>query len=130
MNKDTQTPGGTIRFSLKPEAIKRYYITAEYQSAFLGLLRKMLHSNKSALHHPELQEPHIQKDEESVSAVVSLIQGWVNPFSEKQDLVSISTAKAEPRGSPYDRTSLASLLQKLNQETLSLLCSSSRSNLL
>ena len=57
----------------------------------------MLHSFNSALHHSELQEPRIQKDEESVSAVVSLIQGWVNPFSEKQDLISISTAKTAPR---------------------------------
>ena len=48
------------------------------------------------LHYSELQEQHIQKDEESVSAVESLIKVWMNPFSEKQDLVSISTAKAEP----------------------------------
>ena len=28
VNRDTQTPGGTARFSLIPGAIKRYYITA------------------------------------------------------------------------------------------------------
>ena len=32
VNKDTQTQGGTSRFSLKPGAVKRYYITAEYKS--------------------------------------------------------------------------------------------------
>ena len=36
VNKDTQTPGGTARFSLKAGAIKRYYITFEHRSAFLG----------------------------------------------------------------------------------------------
>ena len=36
VNKDTQTPGGTARFSLKAGAIKRYYITAEHRTAFLG----------------------------------------------------------------------------------------------
>ena len=39
VNKDTQTPGGTARFSLKAGAIKRDYITSEYRSAFLGQLR-------------------------------------------------------------------------------------------
>jgi len=97
VNKDTQTPGGTSRFSLKAGAIKRYYITAEYRSAFLGHLRDMVHGNQSELNHADLQQPRIQKDEETVSAVVSLIQAWVNPFSEKQDLISISTAKSAPR---------------------------------
>ena len=39
----------------------------------------------------------IKKDEEAVSAVVLLIQGWINPFTKNQDLVSISTAKIAPR---------------------------------
>ncbi len=102
VNKDTQTPGGTTRFSLKSGAIKRYYITAEYRSAFLGQLRDMVQVNKSGLHHADLQQPRIQKDEEAVSAVVNLIQGWVNPFAEKQDLISISTAKSATRNIAYD----------------------------
>ena len=28
VNKDTQTPGGTKGFSLKPAALSRYYLTA------------------------------------------------------------------------------------------------------
>lgn len=80
MNKDTQTPGGTSRFSLKDGAVRRYYLTAEHRSAFLGQLREMLQGNKAQLSHSELQSPRIQKDEEAVSAVVSLIQGWINPF--------------------------------------------------
>ena len=36
VNKDTQMPGGTSRFNLKAGAVKRYYITAEHGSAFLG----------------------------------------------------------------------------------------------
>ena len=46
--------------------------------------------------HVELQRPRIQKDEEVVSAAVSLIHEWVNPFAEKQELISISTAEAAP----------------------------------
>lgn len=80
VNKDTQTSGGTSRFSLKAGAVRRYYLTAEHRSAFLGQLRELLQGNKSQLSHSELQSPRIQKDEEAVSAVVSLIQGWINPF--------------------------------------------------
>ena len=55
VNKDTQTAGGTARFSLKAGAIKRYYITAEYRSAFLRNLREMTKGTKSHLHHADLQ---------------------------------------------------------------------------
>ena len=93
MNKDTQTAGGTAWFSLKAGAIKRYYITAEYRSAFLRNLRKMTKGTKSHLHHADLQEPRIQKDEKAVRDVVSLIQGWTNLFAEEREIKSISNAK-------------------------------------
>ena len=96
VNKDTQTPGGTIRFSLKPGAIKRYYLTAEYRSAFLGQLKNIVQEKGSKHQHPELQETRIKKTEETVSGVIQLIQGWINPFAEKQDLVSVSTARTAP----------------------------------
>ena len=97
VNKDTQTPGGTARFSLKAGAIKRYYITSEYRSAFLGQLRDKVQGNRSNDCHTEIQRPRIHKDEDAVSTVVRLINDWVNPFVEKQDLISISTAKTAPR---------------------------------
>ena len=97
MNKDTQNPGGTTRFSLKPATVQRYYLTAEYRSAFLGQLRDMIQASNSKTQHTELQSSRMKKDEQAVSAIVDLIQGWVNPFSESQDLISISTAKKAPR---------------------------------
>ena len=42
VNKDTQTPGGTKGFSLKPGAVSRYYLTSEYRSSFLKQLRDMV----------------------------------------------------------------------------------------
>ena len=56
-----------------------------------------MQGKKSGLHHAELQRTRIKKDGEAVSAVVHLIEGWVNPFAEKQDLISISTARTAPR---------------------------------
>lgn len=63
----------------------------------LGQLRDMVQNNKSDIHHVELQLSRMQNDEESVTAVVGLIQGWVNPFADIQDLISISTAEATPK---------------------------------
>ena len=56
-----------------------------------------MQGDQSKLNHADLQKPRIKKDEDTVSAVVSLIQAWTNPFSEKQDLKSISTATSAPR---------------------------------
>ena len=53
----------------------------------------MVQGKKAQLHHPELQRTRIKTDEEAVSAVVHLIQGWADPFVEKQVLISISTER-------------------------------------
>lgn len=58
----------------------------------------MVQGNKTdELHHADLQRPRIQKEEKAVVTVVDLIQGWITPFGEKQDLNCISTAKATPK---------------------------------
>ena len=53
VNKDTQTPGGTNRFSLKAGAIKRYYITAKNRSAFLSQIRGIVQGKKSEFQHAQ-----------------------------------------------------------------------------
>ena len=90
VNKDTQIPRGASWFSLKAGAIKRYYITAEHCSGFLGQLRGMVQGRTSGVHHAELQPSGMKKDEEAVSSVADLIQGWVNLFSEKEAMRSVS----------------------------------------
>ena len=91
------------RFSLKAGSTKRYYITSEYRRAFLGQLRDIVHGNRSNVCHTELQRSIIHKDEDAVSTVVGLVKDWVNLFVEKQDLISISTAKTAPRYIASDR---------------------------
>jgi hypothetical protein len=54
VNKDTQTAGGTMKFTLKQSAMKRYYLTAEHRSSFLRQLRNMIKSGKSDTRHGEL----------------------------------------------------------------------------
>ena len=96
INKDTQTPGGTKGFSLKPSAVHRYYLTAEFRSTFLGLLRDTLGSDNS-FSHPDLTAPRMRKDEKDVSALVSMLgRNWTNPFGEPSELISLSTGLASP----------------------------------
>lgn len=48
VNKDTQTSGGTKGFSLKPKAVNKYYLIAEYRSIFMRNLKEMLHLDQSS----------------------------------------------------------------------------------
>ncbi|XP_035662311.1 uncharacterized protein LOC118406391 [Branchiostoma floridae] len=94
INKDTQTPGGTKGFSLKPNAVSKYYLVAEYRSTFLRHLKAMLHIGGSTKHN-DLQHTRIAKDEADVKSLVSILQDtWLNPFDpDLQDLVCLSTGK-------------------------------------
>lgn len=62
VNKNTQTPGGTKGFSLKPGAITRFCATAEYRSAFLNKLRAMVQFNLPKLQHPDLGTSRIKRE--------------------------------------------------------------------
>ncbi|XP_035674790.1 uncharacterized protein LOC118414705 [Branchiostoma floridae] len=95
VNKDTQTSGGTKGFSLKPGAICKYYLVAEYRSLFLKQLRDMLDEHKAHSEHTDLQSSRIARDEADVIALVLMLERfWINPFnSEHQDLVCLSTGR-------------------------------------
>ena len=80
-NKHTQTPVGTTRFSLKSGAVRRYYITSEHISAFIGQMREMVNGNNTNIRHVDLQQTRIEKNEEVLKALVSQIHSWVNPFA-------------------------------------------------
>ena len=94
VNKDTQTPGGTKGFSLKPKAVNKYYLVAEYRSIFMRKLKDMLHLSKSSCHHNDLQKSRIARDETDVQSLRTTMEGWVNLFrGDMQDLICLSTGK-------------------------------------
>ncbi|KAL8624538.1 hypothetical protein ACOMHN_005840 [Nucella lapillus] len=81
VNRDTQTQQrGTTKFSLKPGAVSKYYLTAEYRSAFLTKLRNMVQHNRRCTDYPDLQKSRLQKDEELVTSVEETLVNWANPF--------------------------------------------------
>lgn len=97
-NRDTQTPGGTKGFSLKPRAVSRYYITAEYRSGFLKQLRNMIDLKHCGTGHTDLEKSRIMKDEQAIQNLLDLMENnWINPFgSEPLELTSLSTGTVAP----------------------------------
>lgn len=95
VNKDTQTSRGTKGFSVKPNAITKFYLLAEYRSTFLRQLKDMLKMSTSSSQHNDLQPTRIFRDESDFKSIGSLLQNtWLNPFNpDLQDLVCLSTGK-------------------------------------
>lgn len=90
VNKDTQTPGSTKNFSLKPGAVQRCHFTAELRTLFLRNLRETVHA--SGKHgHADLHSSCIAQDEKDVAAMVDVIKNWTDPFAGHMQLSSIST---------------------------------------
>ena len=74
VNKDTRTSGGTKGFSLRPNAVSKCYLVAEYRSTFLRQLKEMLHISSSCCQHKDLQPARIARDEADVQSIVSILQ--------------------------------------------------------
>ena len=104
INKDTQTPGGTRGFSLKPGAVQKYYIYSEHRSLFLRRLREMVGLAGSQFNHPDLQQTRKLRDETAVQSLVNLMEArWINPFRVGQDtLVHLATAAVAPADVVHD----------------------------
>ena len=98
VNKDTQTPGGTKGFSLKPTTLTKYYVNAEYRSTCLRQLRSIIDQQSSRLSHHDLQPTRIKKDESDVQIVIDLLENsWTNPFSETPgDLAGLANGRVAP----------------------------------
>ena len=82
--------------SIKTGAVTRFYMTAEYRFSFLAHLRDMVQVKRPSYHHDEMLSTRKRKDEQAVTTIESLIEGWNNPFTERKELVSLSTAKQAP----------------------------------
>jgi len=61
VNKNTQAAAGTKGFSLKPGAVTKYYLTAEYRSVYVRQLRDLIGQGRSKLSHPDLQGPEMKQ---------------------------------------------------------------------
>ena len=96
VTRDTQTAGGTKGFSLKPKAVSKYYLVAEYRSIFFRNLKDMLHMDGApGCQVNDLQKSRIAKDESDVKSLLETINNWINPFElGEQDLVCLSSGKA------------------------------------
>ena len=73
VNRDTQTPGGTKGFSVKPGAVSKYLI-AEYRSTFMRQFEEMLYlGTPTTFQLTDLQASRIVRDEEDVKSLMSML---------------------------------------------------------
>ena len=81
MNKDTQTQGGTKGFSLKPGAVSRYYLTAEYRSSYLRQLKESVNITDPNSRHADLRQSRISRDEADIQSLIDMLENnWVEPI--------------------------------------------------
>ena len=94
VNKDTQTPGGTKGFSLKPGAVAKYYMTTEYRIDYLRKLRDTINQG-NLTQICKVQESRRMRD---VQSLVDLMENeWLNPMCpEESDLIRLSTGVVAP----------------------------------
>lgn len=118
VNRDTQTPGGTRGFSLKPTAVSKYYLTAEHRSTCIRQLRALVELKDHGLNHPDLGASRIQKDESDVQSVIEVLESnWINPFGLTTDeLMSISTGITAPKSVVSDLITAQEQGEKAYQE--------------
>ena len=89
--KDTQTPGGTKGFSLKPAF-------SEHRSTCLKQLRTLTDIKPPSVSHRDLEPSRIRKDELAVQSLVDMMETeWINPFSgDRTELINLSTGTVAP----------------------------------
>ena len=94
INKDTQTAGGTKGFRLKPGALQRYNMTAEFRTLFLRQLPEMMGYAQGNNDHADQQKSRIKKDEKDGRTMAELLLfNWINPFPDADEpLASPSTS--------------------------------------
>ena len=94
LNRDTRTPGGTKGFSLKPSAVMKNYLSAEYRSKALEQSRQMRQSPSPSTLHADLGSSRKVTDEYTATAVIGLLEkSWINPSqNHSRQLVNMSSA--------------------------------------
>ena len=94
-NKDTQTAKGIRHFSLNANKVNRHFLSAEYRSTALHLLRHYTLQKQDVVNHTDLNQPRIERDNTAVKSIKTLLEeSWINPMNPENDtLVSIATGR-------------------------------------
>ena len=105
INKYTQMAGGTKIFSLKASTVAKYYITSEYRSSCVRMMRQMAEMQHKGLSHLDLRSWRTKRDEGDVKSLTEMLKDvWQNSFFlEPQELSSISTGASPCEERPKDR---------------------------
>ena len=84
LNRDTKTPGGTTGFSTNINAVRRWEINSAYRADLRNCFHKHLNYEQQQDLHKDLSPSRILKDEDDVTAVLSVLRDtFIHPFSEQ-----------------------------------------------
>ena len=94
LNRSTKTKGGIVGFSLKKSAVQRWMLTAHSRAAFIDSCRRMTDSYQGrSQYHKENRSSRIKRDEDDVTKITEVIEGWRNPFEASDELVVLSSGR-------------------------------------
>ena len=94
LNRSTKTKGGIVGFSLKKSAVQRWMLTAHSREAFIDSCRRMTDSYQGrSQYHKENGSSRIKRDEDDVTKITEVIEGWRNPFEASDELVVLSSGR-------------------------------------
>ena len=92
LNRSTKTKGGIVGFSLKKSAVQQWMLTAHSRAAFIDSCRRMTDSYQGrSQYHKENGSSRIKRDEDDVTKITEVIEGWRNPFEASDELVVLSS---------------------------------------
>ena len=93
INKDTDTARGTKGFRLNARAVAKSYITSEYRSPCITMMRQMAEIQHEGLNHPDLRPSRTKREEGDVKSLTEMFKNvWQKTFSlQPQEQSSIST---------------------------------------
>ena len=74
INKDTDTARGTKGFSLKARAVAKSYITSEYRSPCITMMRQMAEIQHEGLNHPDLRPSRTKREEGDVKSLTEMLK--------------------------------------------------------
>ena len=91
INKDQKGPGGIIGFSTSPGCVQRWVLSSHDTASIIADFELATKKITNASKPKDLQESRIKYDEEMVSKCYRTISGWLNPFTENNNLISLSS---------------------------------------
>lgn len=91
-NRDTKTKGGMVGFTTQKGAVTRWILSQPERAAISKRCEEMAGKDERINGRKDLQQSRVQRDEEHVCNVITVLEAMINPFEDINDqLVHIAS---------------------------------------